>query len=39
MSPCAAAAPRFGGERFDPASRGRGRNWMQWKKAALGGKH
>jgi hypothetical protein len=23
---------RFGGEKFDPAQRGKGRNWMQWKK-------
>jgi hypothetical protein len=22
----------FGGEKFDPARRGRGRNWMRWKK-------
>jgi hypothetical protein len=23
---------RFGGEKFDPAKRGKGKNWMQWKK-------
>jgi hypothetical protein len=23
---------RFGGEKFDPRQRGKGRNWMQWKK-------
>ena len=23
---------RFGGEKLDPAQRGKGRNWMQWKK-------
>jgi hypothetical protein len=23
---------RFGGERFDPAKRGRGRNWARWKR-------
>lgn len=23
---------RFGGEKFDPASRGRGRFWMRWKR-------
>ena len=23
---------RFGGEKFDPAQRGKGQNWMQWKK-------
>jgi hypothetical protein len=23
---------RFGGEKFDPAQRGKGRNWMQWRK-------
>jgi hypothetical protein len=23
---------RFGGERFNPADRGRGRNWARWKK-------
>ena len=23
---------KFGGEKFDPAQRGKGRNWMQWKK-------
>jgi hypothetical protein len=23
---------RFDGEKFDPAQRGKGRNWMQWKK-------
>ena len=22
---------RFGGEKFDPTQRGKGRNWMQWK--------
>jgi hypothetical protein len=25
---------RFGGERFDPAQRGRGRNWARWHKPA-----
>jgi hypothetical protein len=23
---------RFGGEKFDPARRGKGRNWSEWKK-------
>ena len=23
---------RFGGEKFDPAERGRGANWARWKK-------
>ena len=23
---------RFGGEKFDPAERGRGTNWAKWKK-------
>jgi hypothetical protein len=23
---------RFGGEKFDPRQRGKGRNWMRWKK-------
>ena len=23
---------RFGGEKFDPARRGKGSNWMRWKK-------
>ena len=24
---------RFGGEKFDPAERGRGTNWARWRKA------
>jgi hypothetical protein len=23
---------RFGGEKFDPRQRGKGRNWMRWRK-------
>lgn len=23
---------RFGGEKFDPAKRGKGRNWAEWKR-------
>jgi hypothetical protein len=23
---------RFGGEKFDPRQRGKGRNWMRWKR-------
>ena len=29
---------RFGGEKFDPAQRGKGRNWMRWRHQRLGGK-
>jgi hypothetical protein len=25
---------RFGGEKFDPAERGRGANWTRWKKVS-----
>jgi hypothetical protein len=27
-----AQVERFGGEKFDPAERGRGGNWAGWKK-------
>ena len=28
---------RFGGERFDPSQRGRGRSWWRWRKSGSGG--
>ena len=30
---------RFGGEKFDPRQRGKGSNWMRWKKCGVGQTH